>query len=100
MSANASIEKRKFMIKTTVQSILHTLVWSVITGVIYTAAFTVFAKVVFRHQAEGSLVERDGKIIGSRVDGATIHGDELFLAAAVGVRLRNRTDRNRCIERQ
>src|SRR5579862_7131890 len=53
------------MIKTTIQSILHTLVWSVITGVIYTAAFTVFAKVVFKHQAEGSLIERNGKIIGS-----------------------------------
>jgi K+-transporting ATPase ATPase C chain len=53
------------MIKTTIQSILHTLVWSVITGVIYTVAFTVLAQVVFRHQAEGSLVERDGKVIGS-----------------------------------
>ena len=53
------------MIKTTIQSILHTLVWSVIAGVIYTAVFTVFAQVVFRHQANGSLVERDGKIIGS-----------------------------------
>jgi potassium-transporting ATPase KdpC subunit len=53
------------MIKTIIQSIRHTLVWSVIAGVIYTAVFTVFAQVVFRHQANGSLVERDGKIIGS-----------------------------------
>jgi len=53
------------MIKTTIQSILHTLVWSVITGVIYTALFTAFAQVVFRNQANGSLVERDGKVIGS-----------------------------------
>jgi K+-transporting ATPase ATPase C chain len=53
------------MIKTIFRSILHTLVWSVITGVIYTVVFTVFAQLLFKHQAEGSLVERNGKIIGS-----------------------------------
>ncbi len=53
------------MIKTTIRSILHTIVWSIITGVIYTVAFTVFAQLVFKRQAEGSLVVRDSKIIGS-----------------------------------
>jgi K+-transporting ATPase ATPase C chain len=52
------------MIKTTIQSILHTIVWSVITGVIYTIVMTVLFQVAFPHQANGSLVERDGKIIG------------------------------------
>lgn len=53
------------MIKTTIQSILHTIVWSVICGVIYTLAMTVFFQVAFPHQAQGSLIERDGKVIGS-----------------------------------
>ncbi len=54
------------MIKTTIRSILHTILWSIITGVIYTVAFTVFAQLVFKRQAEGSLVVRDSKIIGSQ----------------------------------
>src|SRR6201995_1638824 len=54
------------MIKTTIRSILHTILWSIITGVIYTVAFTVFAQSVFKRQAEGSLVVRDSKSIGSQ----------------------------------
>lgn len=53
------------MIKTTIQSILHTIVWSIICGVLYTGAFTVFAQIFFKEKANGTLVVRDGKIIGS-----------------------------------
>ena len=66
------------MIKMIIQSIRHTLVWSVIAGVIYTAVFTVFAQVVFRHQANGSLVERDGKIIGSEFLAQQFTGTNYF----------------------
>jgi len=66
------------MIKTTIQAMLHTLVWSVITGVIYTAVFTVFAQVVFHRQANGSLVERDGKIIGSEFLAQQFTGTNYF----------------------
>ncbi len=66
------------MIKMLIQSIRHTLVWSVIAGVIYTAVFTVFAQVVFRHQANGSLVERDGKIIGSEFLAQQFTGTNYF----------------------
>jgi potassium-transporting ATPase KdpC subunit len=53
------------MIKLTIQAIRQTLVWTVITGIIYPLVFTVFAQLVFPHQANGSLIERDGKLVGS-----------------------------------
>jgi len=55
------------MIKITIQSILQTLLWSVVCGVIYTVVMTVFFQTVFPYQANGSLVMRDGKIIGSEL---------------------------------
>jgi len=54
------------MIKLTIQSILHTIVWSIVAGVIYTAGMTVLFQVAFPSQANGSLVMRDGKPIGSK----------------------------------
>src|SRR5580692_3099181 len=53
------------MIKTTIQSVLHTLLWTVVTGIAYPLVMTVFAQLCFHQQAEGSLVKRDGKVIGS-----------------------------------
>jgi K+-transporting ATPase ATPase C chain len=53
------------MIKLTLQAIRQTIVWSVIAGVIYPLALTVFAQLVFPRQANGSLVMRDGKLVGS-----------------------------------
>lgn len=42
---------------------------SVLTGMIYPALVTGFAKVAFPQQAEGSLLESGGKIVGSRLIG-------------------------------
>ncbi|GAB2181249.1 potassium-transporting ATPase subunit KdpC [Denitratisoma sp. agr-D3] len=42
---------------------------SVITGLAYPLAVTGLAKVVFPHQSSGSLIEQDGKAIGSRLIG-------------------------------
>ena len=53
------------MIKMTIQSIRQTLVWSLLVGAVYTAVMTVLAQVCFHQKANGSLVERDGKIVGS-----------------------------------
>jgi len=55
------------MIKLILQSVKHTIVWSVVAGVIYPLVITVIAQTAFHHQAEGSLIERDGKIIGSEL---------------------------------
>jgi len=53
------------MMKLILQSVRQTLLWSVVAGVVYPLVITVFAQVVFHNQANGSLVERDGKLIGS-----------------------------------
>jgi K+-transporting ATPase ATPase C chain len=53
------------MIKLITQSIRQTLVWSLIAGVFYPVVITVFSQLFFKDQANGSLVYRDGKLIGS-----------------------------------
>jgi K+-transporting ATPase ATPase C chain len=66
------------MIKLIIQAIRQTLVWTVIAGVIYPVAFTVFAQLAFKHQAEGSLIERDGKIVGSELMAQQFQGPTYF----------------------
>jgi K+-transporting ATPase ATPase C chain len=44
----------------------------------YPLAMTGIAKVVFSHQAEGSLIERDGKIVGSALIGQEFKSDKYF----------------------
>src|SRR5580698_8257433 len=51
--------------KSIIRSILQTLVWSVIAGVFYPLVITIIAQVAFKDQANGSLVYKDGKVIGS-----------------------------------
>jgi potassium-transporting ATPase KdpC subunit len=53
------------MLKLTLQSIRQTIFWTIVAGIIYPLVITVIAQVAFKHQAEGSLVERDGKVVGS-----------------------------------
>ena len=53
------------MIKAIIQSIRQTLVWTFIAGVLYPLAITAIAQLAFHDKANGSLVERDGKLIGS-----------------------------------
>jgi potassium-transporting ATPase KdpC subunit len=51
---------------------------TLITGLIYPLAMTGIAKIVFTRQAQGSLIERGGKVIGSALIGQEFKSDKYF----------------------
>ena len=50
----------------------------VLTGLVYPLAFTGFAQVMMPSQANGSLVSRDGKTVGSALIGQWFSADKYF----------------------
>jgi K+-transporting ATPase ATPase C chain len=66
------------MIKLTLQSIRQLLVWTLICGGLYPLAMTLVAHVAFPGQAEGSLVLRDGKLVGSALIAQQFQGPKYF----------------------
>ena len=59
-------------------SLLMLLVMTVITGVLYPLAVTGVAHVAFPHQADGSLIVRDGHVVGSRLIGQPFDDPRYF----------------------
>ena len=53
--------------KLLIQSILLTIVFTVITGILYPLAITGISQVAFHDKANGSLLVRDGKVVGSEL---------------------------------
>lgn len=66
------------MIKLINQSIRQTILWTLIAGVAYPLVITVIAQVAFHDKANGSLVVREGKIIGSELLAQQFTGTNYF----------------------
>jgi K+-transporting ATPase ATPase C chain len=64
--------------KVLLQSIRQIILWTIICGIIYPLAITLIANVAFNDQAQGSLVMRDGKLIGSSLLAQQFTGANYF----------------------
>jgi potassium-transporting ATPase KdpC subunit len=77
---NTSLEKEPALNlrKPLVTALLMTLVLTVLLGVVYPLAVTGLARLLFPDQAAGSLLRRDGKVVGSRLIGQAFSGPGYF----------------------
>jgi len=64
--------------RTAVRALLATVVLVVLTGVIYPVVMTGIAQVAFRSDADGSLVQHDGAMVGSSRIGQAWTGKQWF----------------------
>ena len=66
------------MKKNLITAVLMTIATTVLLGIIYPLVVTAVAQVLFRDKANGQLMARDGKLIGSRIIGQSFTGPGYF----------------------
>jgi len=59
-------------------AIVFIIALTLITGLVYPLAITGLAGVIFPYQAQGSLVEKEGKVVGSELIGQEFTSDKYF----------------------
>jgi K+-transporting ATPase ATPase C chain len=66
------------MIREIRPAIILLVLLTLITGLAYPLAMTAIAGVIFPKQAQGSLIEKDGKVVGSALIGQEFKDDKYF----------------------
>lgn len=66
------------MRKNLLVAVRFTLITTVVFGLLYPLVVTMFSQWIFPHQANGSLVMKDGKVIGSKLIAQAFTGDQYF----------------------
>jgi potassium-transporting ATPase KdpC subunit len=61
-----------------IQSVRQTILWTIIAGVAYPLVMTGISQLLFHKQANGSLIERNGQIVGSALIAQQFTGDKYF----------------------
>jgi K+-transporting ATPase ATPase C chain len=70
--------ERLSMKKNLLIAVWFTLLTTVMFGLIYPLAVTGLAQILFRDRANGQLIEKNGKLVGSRIIGQTFTGPGYF----------------------
>jgi K+-transporting ATPase ATPase C chain len=66
------------VIRTALRSLIVVVVTTIVFGGIYPLVVTGISKVAFSHEADGSLIKRNGVVVGSKLDGQAFAKPQYF----------------------